>query len=154
MTPPISKLDYIEVPNDKWYYSKRNNEVYQFDNGRFSAHPRLGKDMFHTTSTLKVLPDDALVANIERCNNDIKLTPATIDIPPTWRMAMKVEDMVHWLFRRNKCHHQQVAQDKSFPTTADFVALVGEHGTAKTVDSILDGTIDLKAYDFAPHVKD
>ena len=38
--------------------------------------------------------------------------------------------------------------------TADFVALVGENGTAKTVDSILDGTIDLKAYGFAPHVKD
>ena len=27
-------------------------------------------------------------------------------------------------------------------------------GTAKTVDSILDRTIDLEAYDFAPHVKD
>ena len=38
MKPPISKLDYIEVPNDKWYYSKRNDEVYQFDNGLFRAH--------------------------------------------------------------------------------------------------------------------
>ena len=28
------------------------------------------------------------------------------------------------------------------------------HGMAKTVESILDGTIDLEVYDFAPHVKD
>ena len=66
MKPPILKLYYIEVPNDKWYWcSKHNNEVYQFDNGLFRAHPHLGKDTFHTASILKVLPEDTLVANIE-----------------------------------------------------------------------------------------
>ena len=40
-------LDYIEVPSEKWYYDPEQNEVYQFCEGFFLAHPALPDKVHH-----------------------------------------------------------------------------------------------------------
>ena len=76
------------------------------------------------------------------------------DVLPTWTSVTDTEEMENWLFRQNKAHHQQVHQDRSFPTISPFTDLVGEHGTSNLVDSILEGTINLDKYEFPAHIKD
>ena len=63
-----SMFDYVEVPNETWYYSRKYDELYEFDEGLFCAFPRLPDGEDHTfmkVSCLKVLPDDATIADVK-----------------------------------------------------------------------------------------
>ena len=48
-------MDYIEIPNKKWYFSKVSDEVYEFDSGLFRDHPHAaGDNEYHKkASTIK-----------------------------------------------------------------------------------------------------
>ncbi len=152
--PTYSKLDYVEVPSDEWYYSARTNEIYHFDNGLFRAHSEIEDEYFHPSSTLKVLPDDAVVITVSILDDSIEMLPLLVERRPTWKKVTKPEEMEDWFFRRNKAHHQQVHQDGSFPTTEPFAKLIGEHGTSHFVEELLAGKIDIDTLDFPIHVKD
>ena len=55
-----SALDYIEIPNDKWYLDRELNELYEFDNGIFVAHSRFVENLFEEYGSIKVLPKGAV----------------------------------------------------------------------------------------------
>ena len=61
------------MPSDEWYYSAHANEIYHFDNGLFRAHSEIEDEYFHPLSTLKVLPDDAVVITVSILDDSIKM---------------------------------------------------------------------------------
>jgi hypothetical protein len=65
LKPEWSALDYIEVPNEKWYLHPAGNELYQFDNGIFVAHSQIEDNIFEAFGQIKVLPGDAKVVEVE-----------------------------------------------------------------------------------------
>ena len=73
----FSPLDYIEIPNKKWYYSKKEDELYKFDKRLFKTHPKQDTNEANTynkASSLKVLPADAKIVRVEQTNNAINLS--------------------------------------------------------------------------------
>lgn len=68
-------LDYIEVPNEKWYYNEETKELYEFNDGLFCAHPCIDKTKQYvsTSSVLKKLPDEAKVVDVRKADNKLVL---------------------------------------------------------------------------------
>ena len=154
--PAPSPLDYIQVPQEKWFYDARGEELYEFDEGLFRAHPKLadGPDWtFSKTSGLKTLPEHAKVVEVEVEGDHIKCVTTHPSDPPTWKNITTTEEIETWLARRNKRHHQQVWQEKSYPTQSPLREIIGDHGTTTQVKDLLEGTFDIEALDAPDHVK-
>jgi hypothetical protein len=64
--PEWSSLDYIEIPNEKWFLTEDGNELYEFDNGIFIAHPQMEEGVFDTFGVIKILPDNAFITEVEQ----------------------------------------------------------------------------------------
>jgi hypothetical protein len=54
--PEWASLDYIEVPNEKWFLSADGEELYEFDNGIFVAHQQIDEYVFEPFGVVKILP--------------------------------------------------------------------------------------------------
>ena len=57
-------FDSIQIPTHDWFYSEQQNELYQYKQGNFKAHPSTAEGTAHTFKThhtLKVLPPDAIL---------------------------------------------------------------------------------------------
>eukprot|EP00956_Cyclotella_meneghiniana_P028243 scaffold65096_cov24-Cyclotella_meneghiniana.AAC.3 len=75
-------LDYIEIPNDKWYLDKELNELYEFDNGIFVAHSGFEQNLYEGYGSIKVLTKDAVVVEVEKSEDVIHvLNPESIKAP-------------------------------------------------------------------------
>ena len=70
-----SGLDYIEIPEDEWYYNPKHKEIYQFSEGLFLAHSCTSENekTFSPQSILKKLPKEARVAEVELNQDSITL---------------------------------------------------------------------------------
>ena len=68
-------LDRIKVPAHEWYYSRKADEVYQYDQGNFEAYPAVeaGAHSFSHNHVLKVLPADVLMAEVVKDGKGWKL---------------------------------------------------------------------------------
>ena len=101
MKPERSSLNYIEVPNETWYYSKDENELYEFDEGLFRAHQRIHRtEAFHVASILKVLPKDSVIVDVKVMENQIIMStrlPMTLPRPTKSRVKRGsiIDGMVH-----------------------------------------------------------
>jgi hypothetical protein len=142
LKPEWSALDYIEVPNEKWYLHPNGNELYQFDSGIFVAHSQIEDNIFEVFGTIKVLPNDAKVVEVEETENAIAVTNPQSNQEATWSKVTTPEDIESWLLRRNKRHLQQMYIEGSPPTTKAFEHILAEHGTSAVADQILEGTYD------------
>jgi hypothetical protein len=56
--PEWASLDYIEIPNEKWFLTSDGDELYEFDNGIFVAHQQIDEHVFEPFGVVKVLPPD------------------------------------------------------------------------------------------------
>jgi hypothetical protein len=146
-------LDHVEVPLEQWYYSSRQDEIYEFDNGIFQAHTRIAEDLFDTHAVSKVLPADAKVVEIAVEAEGIRILTPSPSAAPRWTKISKVSEMEHWLLRRNKRHLQQMYLEESPPTHLSFTEIMGEHGTSEAVDVILDGEFDIDGTDLPTQMK-
>ena len=74
-------LDYIEVPNQKWFQSAKLNYLYEFNEGLFCTHrKRLHDQMsYHHGSIFKVLPSDAKVVDVGQTEVCILLTSSVTE---------------------------------------------------------------------------
>jgi hypothetical protein len=142
LKPEWSALDYIEVPNEKWYLHPNGNELYQFDSGIFVAHSQIEDNIFEVFGTIKVLPNDAKVVEVEETENAIAVTNPQSNQEVTWSKVTTPEDIESWLLRRNKRHLQQMYIEGSPPTTKAFEHILADHGTSAVADQILEGTYD------------
>ena len=142
--PEWSTLDFIEIPNEKWFLSEDKNELYEFDDGIFVAHPKIEDNVFHTWGTKKVLPANTIVVDVETEEDSIFViteSPETAP-PPTWRTIDEAKEMDEWLLRRNKRHYQQMHIENRPPVREEFEPVLSEQGTSSIVDEILAGTFD------------
>ncbi len=146
-------MDHVEVPLEQWYYSSRQDEIYEFDNGIFQAHTRIAEDLFDTHAVSKVLPADAKVVEIAVEAEGIRILTPSPSAAPRWTKISKVSEMEHWLLRRNKRHLQQMYLEESPPTHLSFTEIMGEHGTSEAVDVILDGEFDIDGTDLPTQMK-
>lgn len=148
-----SGLDYIEVPNDKWYYSLKHNEIYQFTDGLFLAHPCTSKDLkeYSLKSVLKKLPKEARIATITLNESCITLVSSNENHQPTWTKICKQHDIEGWLLRRNKKHHQQVHNDNSPHVTGEIGRIFQDNDL---VDRILEGSQPTEELDVPDYAKD
>ena len=146
-------MDHVEVPLEQWYYSSRQDEIYEFDNGIFQAHTRIAEDLFDTHAVSKVLPADAKVVEIAVEAEGIQILTPSPSAAPRWTKISKVSEMEHWLLRRNKRHLQQMYLEESPPTHLSFTEIMGEHGTSEAVDVILDGEFDIDGTDLPTQMK-
>ena len=147
-------LDYIEIPNKKWYYSKKEDKLHKFDEGLFRAHPKLDTNetnMYNKASSLKVLPTDAKVVRVEQVNNAIKCLNPDSTEDPTWTQITNKEEMEDWLLRRNKKHHQQVWEDESIPTQPQIYDLLTKE---QKIEQLLRGKIDIEMLEITDHAKE
>ena len=83
--------------------------MYQFDNGLFRAHPQYEDDYFHKASTLKVLPTDAVVIEVNDEEDHLEMSRGEEDILPSWTKVTEAEEIEGWPFRRNTAHHTSPA---------------------------------------------
>lgn len=148
-----SSLDYIEVPNEKWYLDKDKNELYEFDNGIFVAHSQFEDDLYEEYGSIKVLPKKAVVVDVDISEDIIHVKNPESITEQTWTKVSNPEEMESWLMRRNKRHLQQMYIEGSPPTTKEFESILEEHGTSEIADQILDGTFDYDSIDMGEEMK-
>ena len=111
-----SQLDYIEVPNKKWYLNANGMELFEFDNGIFIAHAMEAKNAFNGFGIIKILPKGARAVEIERSEDIIFVTNPDSTAPDTWTKVTDPEEIESWLLRHNKRHLQQMYLEKYPPT--------------------------------------
>ncbi|KAL7531040.1 hypothetical protein ACHAWF_003607, partial [Thalassiosira exigua] len=138
-------LDYIEVPNAKWYYSRKDDQLYEFVDGIFRAHLKIRQWQFSNDSIIKVLPDDAKVVQAINQHDHILCLLHDPDKIPDWQQATKTDQMEGWLY--------QVWQDESPPTSDELQSLIGEFGTSPKVEDLLEGDFDVDAFNTTSRMK-
>ena len=106
LKPNRSSLDYIKVLNEKWFHCAKTDELFEFDNGLFRAHPQHELDQhYEFISSLKVLPATAKVVDVEIRDCGLFRTTASPCLDPTWSIVSNPRQIKSWLARRNKRHH-------------------------------------------------
>ena len=151
--PERSSLDYIEIPNERWFLTKDRQELYEFDSGIFLAHKAVEENLYESFSMIKVLPPDACAVEVESAGDMIQaLNPDSI-APCTWKKITKPIEIEAWILRRNKRHLQQMYVEKSPPTTDEFAPILDDHGTSDTAKSVLDGTYDTSQLNLGPEME-
>jgi hypothetical protein len=153
LKPEWSSLDYIEIPNEKWYLHPNGNELYQFDNGIFVAHGQLEDTIFAPFGTIKVLPDHAKEVDVESTEHAIAVLNPDLIQEATWTKVTKLEEIESWLLRRNKRHLQQMFIEGSPPTTEAFAHIIADYGTSGVADQILNGTYDPSNLELGPEME-
>jgi hypothetical protein len=86
LRPDWSSLDFIEVPNERWFLAEDGMELYEFQDGIFIAHRQIESTAFEPDGIIKVLPDNTRVVEVEETEDALYIleqTP-TIPSPPTW----------------------------------------------------------------------
>ena len=151
--PERSSLDYIEIPNERWFLTKNKQELYEFDSGIFLAHKAVEDNLYEGFSMIKVLPPDACAVEVETSGDMTQvLNPESI-APCTWKKITKPIEIEAWILRRNKRHLQQMYVEKSPPTTEEFAPILEDHGTSDTAKSVLDGTYDSSQLNLGPEME-
>jgi hypothetical protein len=142
--PEWSNLDYIEVPNEKWFLTDDGSELFEFSDGIFVAHPQIEDMVFDKYGVIKVLPENTYIVDVEQTNEAIFVQDPTsvARVPPNWITIDDTEEVQKWLMKRNKRHLKQLQIEQRPPTTDEFKHILAEHGTSKVADAILDGTYD------------
>ncbi|KAL3802447.1 hypothetical protein ACHAWO_004749 [Cyclotella atomus] len=141
--PEWASLDYIEVPNEIWFLSENEDELYEFDNGIFIAHQPIEERCYEPIGVCKVLPPNTKVVQVEVTQDAIYVAETTGEpIGPSWRTVDDPAEMQEWLRRRNKRHLNQMHVEQRPPTRAEFRSVLAEHGTSEVAQAILDGTFD------------
>ena len=134
-----SGLDYIEVPDDKWYYDEKTEELYEFNDGLFCAHPCIDrvKKHFFTLSVLKKLPDSAKIVNAS-------LSDEKLVLEQLWYHSKRLKEI--YSFREGEIlAHAQVDSDEMTFHLASTTGLLPDdchivHVEERAEDLLLDKT--------------
>jgi len=81
LRPDWSSLDFIEVPNEKWFLTRDQTELYEFQDGIFLAHRQIESTAYEADGIIKILPDDTQVVDVEE-ENDILYVLQSISANP------------------------------------------------------------------------
>ena len=153
LKPEWSQLDYIEVPNEKWFLTADKEELYEFDNGIFLSHKRVDENLYESFAMIKVIPKDICAVEVTQSGDMITVDNPDSIAPCTWRKITKPVEIEAWLLRRNKRHLQQMFVEGSPPTTDAFAPILEEYGTSEVAKRVLDGTYDSSELNLGPEME-
>ena len=143
-------LDRIQVPTHLWFFSGKLHELYHYDNGVFESFPHSHEDLFHTHHTIKILPPDAILANVSLTTSGWRLT-STSPIPVgLWKDITSQSDIESILLARNQRHLEQVQRQGGQSTLAPISDLREGYGFNPLSASILAG--EATTYDLTPEM--
>ena len=99
-----SGFDYIEVPDNEWYFDHQTNELFRFKEDLFYAHVCIDRAdrSFTKKGIIKKLPDSTVVATVDS-NADSRQLKQSHGVQ-TWTKITDKEALESWLLRRNKKH--------------------------------------------------
>lgn len=101
-------LDRIQVPTSDWFYSPSSQVVLHFDDGIFEAYPFFQHELFHSHHTLKILPLDALLANVSCTESGHWRLLSMAPLPPDlWRDITSQAEIKALCLARNQRHLEQ-----------------------------------------------
>ena len=81
-------LNTIQIPTHKWFYLEEQNELYQYKQGNFKAHPPISEGTAHTFKmhhTFKVLPPDAILVMVRLNDEHLQITGVLPKPTHTWK---------------------------------------------------------------------
>ncbi|KAL7428792.1 hypothetical protein ACHAXH_000893, partial [Discostella pseudostelligera] len=122
---PWGVLDRIQIPTHDWFFSPKLNELYHYDSEVFEAYPAFDDTTFHTYHTIKILPDNAQLVDVE-C------------LPPHNR----------WTILRT-LPHTSTFWEGGIGTKPPLTTVCQNYGLNPLTDQILDGTFTT-SYDLSP----
>ena len=137
-------LDRIQIPTHDWFYSPRYDELYHYDDGVFEAYPSKGDESFFTHHTLKVLPDDVELVEVEQDDetDSIYVTQFLPGPDTIWEDVTSQDLIEQHLLRRNKRHLEQTFREQGISTHPLFQDIRAQHGINPLTADLLDGTFD------------
>ena len=80
-------FDSSQIPTHDWFYSEQHNDLYQYKQDNFKAHPPTAEGTAHTFKThhtLKVLPQDAILVTVTPDTDPIQITGVMSNPTHTW----------------------------------------------------------------------
>ena len=97
-----SGLDYIEVPDNEWYFDHQTNELFRFKEGLCYAHVCIDRadGSFATKGILTKLPDSAVITTVD--TNTVSHQLKQSHVIYTWTKITDKEALESWLLRHNK----------------------------------------------------
>ena len=143
-------LNWIEVPEGTWFYSKKNREIYHYDRGVFETHaawspqPGLIPEnpwKFYTHHHLKVPSDDIVLAQVS-VEHDFIFLQAVYLPSPIWRTVTDPREIERLLLVRNMRHLQQASIEEGRVHHPVMQSIMQNHGT-DLLQEVLDGTLSL-----------
>ena len=137
-------LDRIQIPTHDWFYSKKYDELYHYDDGVFEAYPSKLEGHFFTHHTLKVLPDDVELVDVEYddTTDSLQVTRTHPRPQSLWEDITSQDLIEQYLLRRNKRHLEQTDREQGTSTLPLFQDIRANHGNNPLTADLLDGTFD------------
>ena len=144
-------MDRIQIPTHDWFYSPKYDELYHYDDGVFEAYPSKLEGHFFTHHTLKVLPDDVELVDVEYddTTDSLQVTRTHPRPQSLWEDITSQDLIEQYLLRRNKRHLEQTDREQGTSTLPLFQDIRANHGINPLTADLLDGTFDT-AYTLSP----
>ena len=140
-------LDTIQIPTHEWFLSPQQNELYQYEHGSFKAYPADSIiSTFYTYHTLKVLPTDAVLVDVELDSTNGRYHSKSILPKPehTWRDVTIPSEMEITLLTQNKRHLQQTVIKGGTSNSQPMKLFREEMGLGSAANTLLQGTLQIK----------
>jgi hypothetical protein len=144
-------LDRIQVPSRDWYYSPSLQELLHFTDGVFEAYPPFHHELFHPHHTLKILPPDALLADVSCTKSGHWRLLFTASLPPDLWMDITSQAEIEALLLARNQQHLKLTQREGGRSTVEPMSLLRDiHGFNPMSAAILAGrTVE---YDLSPEL--
>ena len=140
-------LDTIQIPTHEWFLSPQQNKLYQYEHGNFKAYPADSPILtFYTHHTLKVLPPDALLVEVELDTTNERYHIKSVLPKPkhTWRDVTTPSEVETMLLAQNKQHLQQTVIKGGTSDSQLMTIFREEMGLGSTANALLQGTYQIE----------
>lgn len=118
--------------------------MFHYDEGVFEAYPSKSDGQFFTHHTLKVIPEDVDLVDVEYDDTTDSLYVTNTHPRPQslWEDVTSQDLIEQYLLRRNKRHLEQTDREQGISTQPLFQDIRANHGINPLTADLLDGTFD------------
>ncbi|KAL7430492.1 hypothetical protein ACHAXH_001865 [Discostella pseudostelligera] len=150
---PRGVLDRIQIPTHDWFFSPKLNELYHYDSGVFEAYPAFDDTTFHTYHTIKILPDDVQLVDVECIppHNRWTILRTLPHATTFWRDIKSQDKLEAHLLDHNRRHLEQTSREGGISTRLPLTLVRQNYGINPLTEQILDGSFTT-SYDLSPEM--
>ncbi len=140
-------LNTIQIPTHDWFLSPQQNELYKYEHGNFKAYPAdASLSTFYTHHTLKVLPPDSVLVEVElnKTNDRYRIKSVLPKPKHTWQDITTPSEMETTLLAQNKRHLQQTVIKGGTSDCKAMTAFREEMGLGSAGNALLQGPYQIE----------